>query len=134
MKPDGKQIDDLQKKISAAIVVRELTYAEVSRIADVNQAQVSRICRGQFKTFSNNVAQICKALDVKIPQLFYEEAANTKWKRANASMRRLCKQSPDGAAIVVRVLDAIADLQSSARLEASEQAAGAGIRAADSRE
>lgn len=119
MKPTGKQIRDLQDKIGNALSIGKLSYADVAKLSNVDQSQVSRICRGHFKTFSNNVVQVCRALDVRIPDILREKAVDAEWEKAQASMRRIWETTPDAAIVVTRVLDAIADLQESVRIKAA---------------
>jgi transcriptional regulator with XRE-family HTH domain len=111
MKPSSKQICDLQARISRARTKRNLSYADLAKVAHVHASQVSRICAGDFKTFSNNVVQICKALKVKVPRLEEEDNVDTEWAKAHASLRRIWDETPEGAATITRLLDAIADLR-----------------------
>lgn len=41
-----------------------LSYADIARRSGVNPGQVSRICRGSFRTRSANVVQICTVLGI----------------------------------------------------------------------
>ncbi len=119
MKPTIKEIASLHARISHALSKKELTYAELARISNVDQSQVSRICRGEFKTFSNNVVQVCRALDVRVPRLRHESSADPEWEKAQANMHRIWNRAPGGASVIARVLDAIADLQDNARADTS---------------
>ncbi|MES0069396.1 helix-turn-helix domain-containing protein [Mesorhizobium sp. M0074] len=113
MKPSSKQISGVQKRILSARAKRNLSYADLSKMARVHASQVSRICAGDFKTFSNNVVQICKVLKVKVPRLEEEIDMDTEWAKAHASLRRIWDETPEGAMTIRRVLDAIADLRAS---------------------
>lgn len=113
MKLSSKQISDLQKRISRAREVKNLSYAEISEIARVHASQVSRICAGDFKTLSNNVVQVCKVLRVKAPKLDEKDNMDVEWAKAHASLRRIWDETPEGAATIRRMLDAIADLRAS---------------------
>jgi transcriptional regulator with XRE-family HTH domain len=113
MKASSKQISELQKRIARARTKRNLSYADLAKMAHVHASQVSRICAGNFKTFSNNVVQICKILKVKVPRLEEEDDMDTEWAKARASLRRIWDETPEGAATIRRVLDAIADLRAS---------------------
>lgn len=64
MKLKLKDIDSLAARIEEKRTVLGYSYSELARLSRVNQGQVSRICRGQFKTFSGNVMQICMLLGV----------------------------------------------------------------------
>lgn len=113
MKPTIKQLDDLKGKIGAARDAKGLSYAELGRISLVHPSQVGRICEGQFKTFSHNVVQVCKALDVKVPRLQpkLEPKIAPEWAQAMSSMRKIWDDTPEGAQVISRMLDAIADLK-----------------------
>lgn len=115
MKPTIKQLDDLKAKIAETRAAKTLTNAELGRMSRVHPSQVGRICAGGFKTFSHNVVQICKALDVKVPRLEPKQTGMTpEWAQAMSSMRRIWDDTPEGAQVIKRMLDAIADLQARA--------------------
>jgi len=113
MKPNDKQISNLRQRISRAHSKSGLSQADLGRIANVHASQVSRICAGEFKTLSANVVQICMILKVKVPRLDEEEKMDKEWAKAHASLRRIWDQTPEGAATIRRLLDAIADLRTS---------------------
>ena len=54
MKPTCKQLDSLRVEIANAKNLRGLSYAEIARKTSVDPSQVTRICHGQFKTFSRH--------------------------------------------------------------------------------
>lgn len=112
MKPTIKQLDDLKAKIVDARASRGLTYAELGRISLVHPSQVGRICEGRFKTFSYNVVQVCKALEIKVPRLEPNHSGIApEWAQAMSSMRKIWDDTPEGAQVITRILDAIADLK-----------------------
>lgn len=115
MKPTIKQLDELKAKIVDARALRGLTYAELGRISLVHPSQVGRICQGQFKTFSYNVVQVCKALEIKAPRLEPKQSGIApEWAQAISSMRKIWDDTPEGAQVITRMLDAIADLRARA--------------------
>ncbi|MES2451927.1 MAG: helix-turn-helix transcriptional regulator [Pseudomonadota bacterium] len=115
MKPTIKQLDDLKARIVKARDSKGLTYSELGKIALVHPSQVGRICEGRFKTFSHNVVQVCKALGVRVPRLEPRQSGMApEWARAVSSMRRIWDDTPEGAQVISRVLDAIADLKARA--------------------
>lgn len=59
-----KDIESLANRIEAKRVELGYSYSEIARVSAVNQGQVSRICRGQFKTASANVMRICMTLGI----------------------------------------------------------------------
>ena len=111
MKPSSKQIRDLQRRISRARSERNLSYADIAKMSRVHASQVSRICSGAFKTFSNNVVEVCKVLHVKVPRLEEEDDMDADWAKVNSSLRQIWDQTPEGAESIRRVLDAIANLR-----------------------
>ncbi len=111
MKPTSNQLSELHKRISTKYAESKLSKADLGRLANVHPSQVGRICAGHFKTISNNVVQICKVLNVKVPKVDEEISMDAEWAKANASLRRIWNHTPEGAAIIRRVLDAIADLR-----------------------
>ena len=118
MKPTSKHLSELQQRISNKYAKSRLSKADLGRLASVHPSQVGRICAGDFKTISNNVVQICRVLKVKVPKLDEETEMDIEWAKANASLRRIWDHTPEGAAIIRRVLDAIADLRVSEAGEA----------------
>lgn len=111
MKPTIKQLDDLKAKISIARVEKGLSYAEISRISLVHSSQVGRICQGEFRTFSHNVVQVCKALEIKVPRLEPKPGLDPEWAQVMSSMRRIWDETPEGARVITRMIDAIVDLK-----------------------
>src|SRR3546814_18615878 len=89
MKPIDKEIIDLQGRIERALAKENLSYADLAKITSVHASQVSRICSGDFKTFSNNVVQICKALKIRVPRIDEEDDVDIEWAKVHASLRRI---------------------------------------------
>lgn len=98
--------DDARRKLGVAIKARvaELneSYAEIAARADVHPSQVSRICRGEFRTASPNLVQICRAIGVPIQgpsqpsatsrqQRQLEAAVVAVWDRSSGDANRLVK-------------------------------------------
>lgn len=65
MKLKPKDIESIASRIEAKRIALGYTYSDIARVTEVSQGQVSRICRGQFKTNSGNVMQICMILGVE---------------------------------------------------------------------
>ena len=68
MKLKPKDIEALANRIESKRMALGFNYSDVARITGVNQGQVSRICRGLFKTTGGNVMQICMSLGVDLTQ------------------------------------------------------------------
>jgi len=66
MKPDSTSIEKLRSDIRRQFDAAGLSYSAIGDAAQVHTSQVSRICRGKFRTVSHNVVQVCKVLGVKI--------------------------------------------------------------------
>lgn len=66
MKLKSHEIETLVTRIESRRLALGYNYSEISRLSGVNQGQVSRICRGHFKTASGNVMQICMILGIEI--------------------------------------------------------------------
>src|SRR3546814_3860181 len=64
MKATEKELEALRGQIAKARADSSLSDAEIAQISRVHPSQVSRICRGSFRTISNNVVQICNVLEV----------------------------------------------------------------------
>lgn len=112
MKPSRNQIEELRSRISEARRKTGLTNAEIGRLSEVHPSQVGRICDGKFKTFSNNVVQVCRTLNVELPQLELPLSyGGVEWAQAESSMRKLWDETPEGAKAIMRMLNAIAAVQ-----------------------
>jgi transcriptional regulator with XRE-family HTH domain len=113
MKPTGKQLYDLRARIAKIQAEKELSQADISRISGVDASQVSRICSGNFKTFSYNVMQICTSLGIDVPCHEPDEAPD--WVAAQSSLRRIWDETPEGARAIKVLLDAIAEVRAPRR-------------------
>lgn len=118
MKPTRKERTDLLRRMRAARSKRGLSYAALGERADVDPSQVSRICRGQFATFSDSVVRICQVLSVRLrstdaeppPALPAKAGKDAAWARLERSVRRAWDQTPAGADRLVRVIAAVAEI------------------------
>lgn len=66
MKLDQQSRNNIRDRIKARLSESGLKIAQIARMTKVDAGQVSRICRGEFRTLSSNVVQICNILDVEI--------------------------------------------------------------------
>lgn len=55
----------LSRQISLGRRQRTLSFEQLGILADVNAAQVFRICRGEFKTLNPSVLRICNVLCIQ---------------------------------------------------------------------
>lgn len=118
MKPTRKERSDLVGRMSQARRNERLSYAALGKKADVDPSQVSRICRGQFVTFSGSVVRICTILKVRLrtadadsPQaLAANRTADVAWARLERSMRRAWDETPAGADKLAKIISAVAEM------------------------
>jgi transcriptional regulator with XRE-family HTH domain len=118
MKPTRIERTDLLQRMQAARGRLGLSYAALGERADVDPSQVSRICRGQFATFSDSVVRICTVLGVQlrptdaappaaVPTKTREAAA---WAKLERSVRRAWDETPAGADRLAKVIAAVAEI------------------------
>lgn len=113
MKPTSKQLSAVKRDLARARQLSELSNAEISRISGVHQSQVSRICGGQFKTFSFSVVQICKALDVALPRVVMAVSEeDPSWAEVQTCMKALWDETPEGAKAISQMIRAVANVAS----------------------
>lgn len=127
MKPTRKERIDLERRIRQARKRSRLTNAALAELAKVDPSQVSRICRGDFRTISDSVVRICTALKVPIAARpassggrgpFQPDAASAAeirsdaaWARLEKSVRKVWDRTPQGADRLARVLEAVAEVR-----------------------
>jgi|LNFM01.1.fsa_nt_gb transcriptional regulator with XRE-family HTH domain len=118
MKPTRKERTDLLERMRAARSERGLSYAALGERADVDPSQVSRICRGDFATFSDSVVRICQVLGVRLRSTDAEPpraplvkaGTDVAWARLERSVRRAWDKTPAGADRLAKVMAAVADI------------------------
>lgn len=118
MKPTPEERSDLLDRMRQARRRLGFSYADISVRASVDPSQVSRICRGEFVTFSDSVVRICIVLDVPLrkdgsvskPEQAAEVAGGTGWAKLERSVRKAWDNTPIGAERLANVLAAVADL------------------------
>lgn len=109
MKLNEKERDRLAERISLRRDQLGYTDAMLSRLSGVHASQISRICRADFRTISSNVLQICNVLALAIePPEQDDRPADSDWIKIEDAVRRAWDETPDGAAKLVRVMEAIA--------------------------
>ncbi|MGH6753084.1 MAG: helix-turn-helix domain-containing protein [Bradyrhizobium sp.] len=112
MKIDSKTRGKLVAAIQQRVADSGLSYSEIARAADVDVSQASRICRGQFKTVSQNVVQICKALGLKTeaPQDGLP-TVNPHFLRLQNGLYKLWDQTPEDADRLFQLLIQLAEIR-----------------------
>ena len=113
MKATADTLGGLKDRIGLAASRSSLTRTEIGATSGVHPSQVSRICRGQFKTISFNVVQVCKALGIEIERISIPACVeDASWSKIEASVRRVWDRSPEGAERISRILTTIGELKS----------------------
>jgi transcriptional regulator with XRE-family HTH domain len=121
MKPTQKERSELLVRITDARSRLGYSYAEIGDRAGVDPSQVSRICRGQFATFSDSVVRICTTLDVPLRgsangrgrrrrTATATTPANAAWTKLERSVRKAWDDTPAGAKRLARVIAAVAEI------------------------
>ena len=117
MKPNESERDNLARRIRSAWEKSALSISELASLAKVDPGQTSRILEGKFRTVSGNVMQICNVLTVDprgaVADKPAPEHARTRaaWAKLEASVRRAWDETPQGAELLVRIIDAIAQVR-----------------------
>ena len=113
MKPTIKQLSAVKRDLALKRKHSKLSNAEISRRAGVHQSQVGRICDGQFKTFSFNVSQICKVLNVALPYAAVAVSGeDPTWAKVQSRMREIRDEAPECATAIARMIEAVAKVGS----------------------
>jgi predicted XRE-type DNA-binding protein len=104
--------DKLVKAIRTRIEQSGLNSTEIAQKSGVHQSQVSRICRGEFKTASFNVMQICKFLgiDGDVAEGF-TPTGDFNQKRIESGAIAIWDRTPEDAERIVRLLKDLANFR-----------------------
>lgn len=93
-----------------------MSYAVIASATRLDPSQVSRICRGHFRTYSGAVVKICTFLGVTdavaADGLAVVDSVQTDpaWSRLSRAVQKAWDQTPEGAAKLARVIAAVADI------------------------
>lgn len=89
-----------------------LTYAKIARGTGVDPSQVNRICKGQFKTLSENVMQICIFLGIPEPHRSFTSVDIDRHRRQlEAGVLEMWDRTPQDAERILRLLRQLTDLR-----------------------
>ncbi|MBX9910290.1 MAG: helix-turn-helix transcriptional regulator [Beijerinckiaceae bacterium] len=115
MKIDDKTRGELVAEIQQRAADLGLSYSDIGRSANVDVSQVSRVCRGQFKTVSQNVVQICKALGLRMeaPQEGVP-TSDPHFQRLQKGLYKLWDQTPEDADRLFQLLMQLAEIRRAA--------------------
>lgn len=103
-------IEKVRKSLRDAVAASGTSYAAISKLSGVDESQVSRICRGQFKRLSENVVQICIALGVPMKSPVALSGTGAE-QRLQAEILRVWDGTEEGALRLVRFLRSLSNLQ-----------------------
>jgi len=93
----------------------KLTYAEIARRTDVDPAQVSRICKGEFKTLSANVMQICMFLGISEPHRPRAgKGVDQHRRQLEVGVLEMWDRTPQDAERILRLLRQLTELRRTA--------------------
>jgi transcriptional regulator with XRE-family HTH domain len=109
MKLGKSEIEDLRKRLRFALEKQRLTVSEVGRLAGVHPSQAGRICRGEFRTLSHNVMQVCCVLGLD-PARQPATKSDAAWALLERDLQKLWEESPDRARQIAKLMDAMAKL------------------------
>lgn len=111
MKATATELAELKGRIADAVGRNALTRSEIGQLSSVHPSQVSRICRGDFRTISHNVVQVCTTLGLQIDRVTKPAAKeDAAWAKIEASARGVWDKSPEGAERIARILETIKQL------------------------
>ena len=120
MKLTLEEREELRLRVLDARSQCTLSNAQIVQATGVDPGQVSKICRGKFETLSDSLMKICNILGISVKSgTAMRDAATAEvdaegaqkaaaWRRLERSVRRAWDETPEGAARLARVLDAVA--------------------------
>lgn len=115
MKLSRFEREELARRLVVARERCPQSDVEIGREAGVHPSQVGRICRGDFRTLSHNVVQICKTLEIPYRNLngggqsSYEKPSEG-WPLLEKAVSRAWDRTPAGARRLAHAIEAIAAL------------------------
>ena len=110
MKLSRAEIEELRKRLRFALKKQRLTAAEIGRLAGVHPSQVGRICRGEFRTMSHNVVDICRVLGLDPSAARPATKSDAAWAQVERNLRELWEESPDRARRMAKLMEAMTKL------------------------
>lgn len=110
MKLSQADIADVRQHLRFAAKKQQLTVTEIGRLAGVHPSQVGRICRGEFRTMSHNVVQVCRVLGLDPAAATPATESDAAWAQLERDLERLWEVSPDRARQLAKLMDAMVRL------------------------
>lgn len=112
MKLNNSSRQKLAADLRSSAKTSGLSYAEIGKASQVHSSQVSRICRGNFKTLSHNVVEVCKALGLETEVVKLAEPPKDQNARKLARcVLKVWDKSPEDAKRIERFLRDLAQLR-----------------------
>ncbi len=110
MKLSRADIEETRRQLRSAVKNQQLTVAEIGRLAGVHPSQVGRICRGEFRTMSHNVVEVCRVLGLDAVAARPATEMDAAWAQLQRDLMKLWEDDPDRAMKMARLLDAMTKL------------------------
>jgi transcriptional regulator with XRE-family HTH domain len=110
MKLSRTEIDEVRRRLRSAVKKQRLTATEIGRLAGVHPSQVGRICRGEFRTMSYNVMQVCRVLGLEPAAARPATERDAAWAALEKDLGKLWEESPDRARRMAKLMEAMAKL------------------------
>ena len=110
MKLSRAEIEQVTQRLRSALEKQRLTVTEVGRLARVHPSQVGRICRGEFRTMSYNVMEVCRVLGLDPASDKPATKGDTTWAMLERDLSELWEESPERARQLARAMDAMTKL------------------------
>jgi len=110
MKLSRVEIEDVRRRLRSALKKQRLTVSEIGRLAGVHPSQVGRICRGEFRTMSHNVVEVCRVLGLDPAAAQPATESDAAWALLERNLRKLWEDSPDRAKQMAKLMEAMTKL------------------------
>jgi len=110
MKLSRVEIDDVRRRLRSALKKQRLTVSEIGRLAGVHPSQAGRICRGEFRTMSHNVVEVCRVLGLDPAAAKPATESDAAWALLERNLRKLWEDSPDRAKQMAKLMEAMTKL------------------------
>src|SRR5687768_2339159 len=110
MKSSRAVIEEVRRQLRSAVKNQPLTVTEIGRLAGVHPSQVGRICRGEFRTMSHNVMQVCRVLGLEPKAARPATEMDAAWAQLEGDLEKLWEDDPERARKMARLLDAMTRL------------------------
>lgn len=89
-----------------------MSSRQIAESTNIDPGQVSRICRGQFKTASASVMQICMLLNVTVDGLGSEQQAQgDHQRRLEQGIVAIWDRTPEDAQRILKLLHQLAEFR-----------------------